>query len=133
MGRTSKKSRQREQLILALLQQPSLEKAASSIGISAVTAWRIRKTAEFQQEYRQARKDAFAESVALLQHASGAAVSTLLKVMVDQEASATSRTRSADSVLRHAANVGMEDLEARIQRLEQLKQGNKPGEVVVLP
>jgi uncharacterized SAM-binding protein YcdF (DUF218 family) len=126
MGRTSKKSRQREQLILALLQQPSLEKAASSIGISAVTAWRIRKTAEFQQEYRQARKDAFAESVARLQHASGAAVSTLLKVMVDQEASATSRTRAADSVLRHAANAGeWEDLEARIQRLEQLKQGNK--------
>jgi hypothetical protein len=126
MGTTSKKSRQREQLILALLQQPSLEKAAASIGISAVTAWRMRKTEEFQREYRQARKDAFAESVARLQHASGAAVSTLLKVMVDQEAPAASRTRAADSVLRHAANAAeWEDLEARLRRLEQMKEETK--------
>src|SRR5260370_25851929 len=32
-GNVSKKERQREQLILALLQQPGLERAASSIGI----------------------------------------------------------------------------------------------------
>ncbi|HEV2039233.1 MAG TPA: hypothetical protein VGT81_04170 [Casimicrobiaceae bacterium] len=50
----SKKIRQREQLILALLQRPSMEKAAASIGISPVTAWRISKTAEFQAEYRKA-------------------------------------------------------------------------------
>lgn len=43
---TLTKVRQREQLILALLQQPSLEKAAAA-GISAVTAWRISKTPEF--------------------------------------------------------------------------------------
>ena len=126
MSNTSKKSRQREQLILALLQQPSLEKAAAAIGISTVTAWRIRNTPEFQQEYRQARREAFAESIARLQHASGAAVSTLLKGMVDQESPASSRTRAADSVLRHAANAAeLEELEARIQRLEQLNQTKK--------
>jgi hypothetical protein len=126
MGKSSKKSQRRDQLILALLQQPSLEKAAAAIGISAVTAWRIRQTPEFQQEYRQARRAAFAESIARLQHASGAAVSTLLKVMVDQEAPATSRTRAADSVLRHAANAAeLEELESRIQSLEQLTQKNK--------
>src|SRR5438477_12770448 len=106
MGNTSKKSRQREQLILALLQQPSLEKAAAAIGISTVTAWRIRNTTEFQQEYRQARREAFAESVARLQHASAAGVSTLLTVMVDQESPASRRSRAADCVLRHAANAG---------------------------
>ena len=125
MGKSSKKLQQREQLILALLQQPSLEKAAAAIGISAVTAWRIRQRPEFQQEYRQARRAAFSESIARLQHASGAAVSTLLKVMVDQEAPATSRTRAADSVLRHAANAAeLEELESRIQSLERLAQKN---------
>jgi hypothetical protein len=125
MGKSSKKLQQREQLILALLQQPSLEKAAAALGISTVTAWRIRQTPEFQQEYRQARRAAFSESIARLQHASGAAVSTLLKVMVDQEAPATSRTRAADSVLRHAANATeLEELESRIQSLEQLAQKN---------
>ena len=54
-GKVSKKVGQREQLILALLQQPSLEKAAASIGISTVTAWRISKTKECKDEYRNAR------------------------------------------------------------------------------
>jgi hypothetical protein len=49
-----RRARQREQLILALLQQPGMEKAAASIGISGVTAWRITKTPEFQEEYRLA-------------------------------------------------------------------------------
>ena len=54
-GKVSKKVGQREQLILALLQQPSLEKAAASIGISTVNAWRISKTKEFKEDYRNAR------------------------------------------------------------------------------
>src|SRR5438445_13303691 len=84
-GKVSKKVGQREQLILALLQQPSLEKAAASIGISTVTAWCISKTKEFKEEYRNARWEAFSESLARLQQASGAAVSALLKVMIRSE------------------------------------------------
>ena len=52
-----RRNRQREQLILALLQQPGLEKAAAAVGISTVTAWRITKTPEFKEEYRQARRE----------------------------------------------------------------------------
>ena len=63
-GKVSKKVGQREQLILALLQQPSLEKAAASIGISTVTAWRISKTRELKEEYRNARWEAFSQSLA---------------------------------------------------------------------
>ena len=58
-----RRARQREQLILALLQQPGMEKAAQSIGISGVTAWRISKTPGFQEEYRQAGREAFAQSL----------------------------------------------------------------------
>src|SRR2546428_4153254 len=83
-GKVSKKVGQREQLILALLQQPSLEKAAASIGISTVTAWRISKTKEFKEEYRNARWEASSQSLARLQQASGAAVSALLKMMIDR-------------------------------------------------
>src|SRR5712691_4878498 len=98
-GKVSKKVGQREQLILALLQQPSLEKAAASIGISTVTAWRISKTKEFKEEYRNARWEAFSQSLARLQQASGAAVSALLKVMIDKTTPAASRVRAADRVL----------------------------------
>src|SRR5260370_11286864 len=80
-GKASKKVGQREQLILALLQQPSLEKAAVAIGISTVTAWRISKTKEFKEEYRNARWEAFSKSLARLQQASGAAFSSGIEVL----------------------------------------------------
>ena len=125
-GKVSKKVRQREQLILALLQQSSMEKAAASIGISTVTAWRISKTREFKDEYRKARREAFSQSVARLQQASGAAVSTLLKVMVDQTTPPASRVRAADCVLDHAAKaMELEDIEARLGELERTAESSK--------
>src|ERR1017187_7054108 len=86
-----RRARQREQLILALLQQPGIEKAAAVVGISTVTAWRITKTPEFKEAYRQARRDAFTQSLGRLQQAAGAATSTLMKIMVDATAPAGSR------------------------------------------
>ena len=102
-GKSSKKTRQRELLIQALLQQPGLEKAAAAAGISAVTAWRISQTPEFHQEYRQARREAFSQSIGRLQQASSAAVATLMKIMVDPTAPAASRVRAADCILDRGA------------------------------
>jgi hypothetical protein len=124
-GRSSKKARQREQLIMALLQQPGLEKAASVVGVSAITAWRISKTPEFQQEYRQARRECFSQSVARLQQMAGAAVTTLGKIMVDTNAPAASRVRAADSILDHAAKaIEIEDIEVRVSELERATERN---------
>ena len=127
-GKTSKKVRQQEQLILAMLQQPSLEKAAAAMGISTATAWRISKTPEFQKEYRRARREAFSQSVARLQQASGAAVSTLLKVMVDKATPAASRVRAADCVLDRAGKgIELEDIDVRLSELER-GQDSRPSE-----
>jgi hypothetical protein len=117
---SSKGSRQREQLVMALLQQPSLEKAAASIGISAVTAWRISKTPEFQEEYRQARSAAVAQSMGRLQQGSGAAATVLMKVMLDPTTPAASRVQAAERVLQHSqSHLELEDFELRLRRLEQ--------------
>ena len=127
----SKKVRQCERLILALLQQPSMEKAATSIGISAVTAWRISKTAEFKAEYRKARGEAYSQTVARLQQASGAAVSTLLQVMVDKTTPPASRVRAADCVLDRAAKaIELEDIEARLAELERAADPSKSENLV---
>src|SRR5712691_2736599 len=50
----------------------------------------ISKTKEFKDEYRNARWEAFSHSLARLQQASGAAVSALLKVMIDKTTPAAS-------------------------------------------
>jgi hypothetical protein len=81
---------------------------------------------EFQAAYRQARREAFSQSIARLQQASSAAVSTLLKVMVDPTTPASSRVRAADCVLGHAAKaIEIEDLEVRVTQLEQAAEASK--------
>ena len=128
--KSSKNVRQREQLILALLQQPSLEKAAASIAISPVTAWRISKTAEFKTEYRKARGEAYSQSVARLQQASGAAVSTLLQVMIDKTTPPASRMRAVDCVRDRAAkSMELDDIED-LAELERAADPSKSENLV---
>ncbi len=119
--KSTKKSRQRERLVLALLQQPSLEKAAASIGISAVTAWRIHKTPEFQEEFRQAQNEAVAQALRHLQQGSGAAATVMLKIMLDPTTPAASRLHAADRVIQHSKDhLEREDFELRLRRVEQV-------------
>ena len=85
--------------------------------------WRCLKQPEFAEAYRNARREAFSQSVARLQHASNAAVGTLLRVMTDKEASASSRVRAAEVVLSTAfRGIEIEDIEARVAKLEQSTQ-----------
>jgi len=119
-GKRAKKNGKREQLIIALLQQTDLEKAAKSIGVSTSTAYRIRKTPEFQAEYLNARRDSVSQSMARLQQGCGAATSTLLKIMLDPTNPVASRVRAADRVMEHAKNfLEFEYVEVRLLRLEQ--------------
>jgi len=113
------RGRRREQAVLALLQHPTIEKAAAVVGVSDVTLWRWMQSEEFQQAYRKARREAFWQSLARLQHAASAATATLLKVMVDREAPTASRVRAAAHVLENALRgMELEDLEVRVRRLE---------------
>ncbi len=126
IGRGSKKKQQRQYLILAMLQQPTFQKAAASIGISEVTAWRIRKTPEFRQEYLEACREAVSQSVGRLQQGSCAAVSTLLKIMADANVAPSTRLQAASRILDHAKGAfDLADVELRVHRLEQIAQGQK--------
>jgi hypothetical protein len=119
-GHGAKFGRKKEETIVALLTQRNVEEAARAVDISTKTLLRWLKVPEFQVAYRTARRDVFSQSVARLQQASGAAVSTILKIMVDPSAPAASRVRAADSVLDHAANgIEQEDIEVRVSELEQ--------------
>ena len=120
VGHGAKFGRKQEDAIAALLSQRNVEEAARSIGIGTNTLLRWLKLPEFQAAYRQARREAFSQSVARLQQASGAAVSTLLKIMVDPNAPASTRLRAADSVPEHGAkSIELEDVEVRVAELER--------------
>jgi hypothetical protein len=68
----------------------------------------------------------FKQSIARLQQATSAAVTTLLKVMVDPNTPASTKVRAADSVLDHAAKaIEIEDIEARVSELERAAEAQK--------
>jgi len=109
-----------DKLVLALLQQPTLDKAAAAAGISTATAWRRTQDPDFQDQLRKARREAFSQSVGRLQQAGPSAVNTLLRVMADPAAAAASKVRAASQVLEISVRaMELDDLEARIARLEQ--------------
>jgi transposase-like protein len=129
VGHGSKFSRKKEAAIAALLTQRNMEEAARTAGIGMQTLYRWMKEPEFQAVYREARRAAVSQSNARLQQASSAAVSTLLKIMVDASAPASTRVRAADRVLDHAKHaIESEDIEVRVAALEQGAQlAKRPG------
>jgi hypothetical protein len=121
---SSKKQRQREQLIAALLTQPNLEKAAAAAGMSVSTAYRIRRTPEFQAEYLQARRDIVSQAGARLQQGSAAASAVLLQIMADRNIHPAYRVRASTQVLEQSRKLlESEDQEFRLQRVERQLAG----------
>ena len=125
-GHGAKLGHKKEAAIVALLSHRSIEDAARAVGIAPKTLMRWLKEAEFNASYREARRAAFSQSVARLQQASGAAASTLVKIMVDQDTPASTRVRAAECIMNHAMKaIEVEDIEARVSELERATESSK--------
>ena len=95
-----------EEAIAALLSQRNVDEAARTAGIGTRTLLRWMKDPEFDKAYRQARRAAFGQCTARLQQASSAAVSAVLKIMVDPAAPhSTSSSSNAKLVFRWDGHV----------------------------
>jgi hypothetical protein len=122
-GHGSKFGRKKEEAIAALLTNRNLEEAAKATGIATNTLLRWMKEPEFKTAYLDARRVAFGQSIARLQQATSAAAATLMKIMVDPSAPASTRVRAADSIFNHAAKaIEIEDIEARVTELERANE-----------
>jgi hypothetical protein len=122
-GHGSKLRRKQEEAIAALLSHKNLDEAARSLGISGKTLLRWTKDRDFAAAYRAARRDAFSQCIARLQQAAGAATTTVLKLMVDQNVAPACRLRAAEAVLTQAMWAReIEDFEARVAELERMAQ-----------
>jgi hypothetical protein len=112
--------RKREDAIIALISQRSIEEAARACNTPARTLYRWLKEPEFEAAYRDARRQAYGQSISRLQQGSAAAATTLLKVMVDPATPPSTRVRAAEAVLSHAAKaIEIEDIEVRVTELEK--------------
>jgi hypothetical protein len=121
-------TRKKEEAIVALLTNRSIEEAARATGIDPNTLLRWLKLPEFQKPYREAKWAAFGQSIARLQYLSSAAVSTLGKIMLDSKTPPATRVRAADSILDHTIKaIETEEIEARVEALEQAAELSKKG------
>jgi hypothetical protein len=119
-GHGTKFDRKKEDAIVALLTHRTMDEAARSVGIGTNTLLRWMEEPEFKTAFLEARRSAFSQAIARMQHASGTAVSVLLKTMIDPATPASTRVRAADSVLNHAAKaIELEDIEVRLCELER--------------
>jgi hypothetical protein len=84
------------------------------------------KVPEFQTAYREARREAFGQSIARLQQGTSAAATTLLKLLIEPNTPASVRARVADSIFNHAAKaIEIEDIEERLAKLEMAAELSK--------
>jgi hypothetical protein len=106
-----------------LLTHRTLDEAARAVGIGANTLLRWQREPEFDKAYKAARRAAFGQGTARLQQASGAAVSTVLKIMLDQQATSSTRLRAAEMALSLGAKaIEIEDVAARVSELERANE-----------
>jgi hypothetical protein len=125
-GHGTKFGRKKEEAIVALLTNRSIEEAARATGIEPNTLLRWMKLPEFQKAYREAKWAAFGQSTARLHYLTSAAVSTLGKIMLDSKTPPATRVRAADSILDHTIKaIETEDIEARVAELEQAEELSK--------
>jgi hypothetical protein len=124
-GHGSRFGKKIEEAVMAMLTHRNLEDAAKAVGIGEATLLRWQKQPEFQLAFREARRAVFSQAIARMQQASNAAVSTMLKIMVDANAAPSTRLRAADNVLSYGLKaIEFEDIEVRVAELERNAEMN---------
>ena len=117
-GHGSKRPRQTEAAILALLAEPTIEAAAGRAGVSKSTLLRWQQNPSFRDRYRAARRAIVEGSIGRLQQATGAAVEALQRNLTCGVPAGEIAAAKAiiDQALR---GVELVDLAERVEALEQ--------------
>jgi DNA-binding transcriptional MerR regulator len=126
-GSSEKLNSKQEAAVLALLSSRNVEEAAKVVGVTPRTLYRWQKEPAFDRAYRAAKRASYDQAIARLHHLSGAAVSTIGKVMLDPATPPATKVRAADTVLEHTEKaIQLEDIEARLTELERSAEQTKP-------
>ncbi len=108
-----------ERAIIALLNEQTVGRAAAAAKVGQRTLYRWLRDPTFSRAYRQARRDAFGQAIALTQRYAPLAVNTLAQVMMDAHAPSSSKVAAATTILRFGREgIELDDLGARVEALE---------------
>jgi hypothetical protein len=127
-GHGAKFGRKQEEAIAALITHRTVDEAARAINVAPKTLLRWLEIPAFRKKYLKARREAVFQAIALIQHATGAASVTILKIMADTNMPAAVRLRAAECVFDRAIKgIELEDIDARVTELERAQEENKSG------
>lgn len=114
-----------EQVIIALLSEPTISSASKKLKIDQSTIFRMMQDPKFQEEYKNARKQLLENAMNRIQIVSGEAVETLRTIMLDESNPAGVRVNSAKAILEMSFRTfEMQDIIERIQRIEEANKTN---------
>ncbi len=108
--------------VLALLEAPSAEAAATAVGVASSTLWRWRQTPAFQRALQDARRAAFGKALDRLAATAVDAAETLARNLAcGTPAVEVSAARALLEQIRAA--IELDDLAQRVERLEEALNG----------
>lgn len=125
-GHGTKFQRKKDAAIAALLTQRNIDEAARAVGIAPNTLLSWMKNGDFAAAYLEARRAAVSQAIARVQQTTGAAVSTMQKLMVDLATPAAVKARVAEAFLAIAIKgIETEDIEVRVSELERASEASQ--------
>jgi hypothetical protein len=105
---------------VALLNEQTVGRAATAARVGERTLYRWLDKPAFARAYRKARREAFGQAIALTQRYAPVAVNTLVQIMMDDAAPASSKVAAATTLLRFGREgIELDDLAARVEALEE--------------
>jgi hypothetical protein len=104
----------------ALLQEPTITRAAAVAGVNEWTLRRWQRNAGFRGALSSARREAFGQAMGLTQRYAAVAVATLVKVMNDPTSPPNCKVSAAAVLLKYGREgLELDDLNVRLEALEQ--------------
>ena len=123
-------SADQEKGIIALLSEPTIQKAAQTVGVSETTLHRWLKDPAFGRAYSTARREAFRHAISLTQRYAPHMVQVLMKVANDPAAAHSAKVSAATALLKFSReSIELDDVVQRVEALEQAtkQQGAEQG------
>ncbi len=109
----------RQKAILALLSEPTIVKAADSVGIDHSTLYRWLKEPEFSKSYREARRESFKHAISMSQKYAPVAVQALVKIVADPKSADSVKVSASGLLLKFSReSIELDDLASRVEALE---------------
>ena len=119
-NRPNELSPDQEKAILALINQPTVVKAAEESGVPQRTLYRWLEDPVFDAAYRKARRQAFSQAISMSQKYAPMALQALAKIVHDESKPTSARVSAASAILKFSReSLELDDLAARLAALEQ--------------